>query len=305
MKTLIRLFFAAAVSFCTPTGQAFAQDETTGELTLTPSSPWNLDMAEGSCALRRFYSDEGNTVLFEIRQFSHGDNFSFLAYSDELREDLDGLSYQIHPDAEAVAAANAFTVTVGDEGEGVSFRGAFYYTDAAMNAPTDDDSEPTGPEPLTYEEMATREEAVTAISLRGAFERDLRFEIGTLAAPMQMMRSCIDDLLTSWGIDPQAQRGLTRLVTPIDQRSWTRRVIMDYPREALRRAEQASVNLRLIVNAEGGVDACNLQYGVGDPVFEESACRALTRYARFEPALDADGNPIASFWLTNVTYSLN
>ena len=31
----------------------------------------------------------------------------------------------------------------------------------------------------------------------------------------------------------------------------------------------------------------------------------LERYGRFDPALDADGNPISASWATRITYKLN
>jgi hypothetical protein len=39
-------------------------------------------------------------------------------------------------------------------------------------------------------------------------------------------------------------------------------------------------------------------------VFDEHACKTSMRYARFEPALDANGVPVASFFMTTVVYQV-
>ena len=40
-------------------------------------------------------------------------------------------------------------------------------------------------------------------------------------------------------------------------------------------------------------------------MFQQVACDTLMRYARFDPALDADGNTIASFYTTTIQYRVS
>ena len=60
----------------------------------------------------------------------------------------------------------------------------------------------------------------------------------------------------------------------------------------------------LTVNAEGRVAGCRVTRSA-DPILDEAACDDMTRYARFEPALDAAGNPTTGSWSTNIVYQIN
>lgn len=41
----------------------------------TPTSPWNLDYADESCALTRAFADSEAEILLEMRQYSPADDF--------------------------------------------------------------------------------------------------------------------------------------------------------------------------------------------------------------------------------------
>ena len=62
------------------------------------------------------------------------------------------------------------------------------------------------------------------------------------------------------------------------------------------------VRIRLLVGPDGMPTSRNVQLETADPEFQEVACDTLMRYARFEPALDAQGHAIASFYTTTILY---
>ena len=122
---------------------------------------------------------------------------------------------------------------------------------------------------------------------------------------MAVMRSCLDDLLGHWGINVEAHRSLMRQVKPRDMERWVRPIIRNYPSEMLRTGEQGVVRIRLNVSAEGEPTDCSVQLPMSHDTFDEEACAQLLRYAEFEPALDGNGAPIASYWTTSVIYAIN
>ncbi|MEL1251701.1 energy transducer TonB [Aurantiacibacter gilvus] len=95
-----------------------------------------------------------------------------------------------------------------------------------------------------------------------------------------------------------------RPASPDGQARWTRRIIENYPSRALRREIEGTVGVSVTVNAEGRVSACRVTRSA-DPILDEAACDDLTRYGRFNPALDAAGNPTTGSWSTNIVYQIN
>ena len=63
--------------------------------------------------------------------------------------------------------------------------------------------------------------------------------------------------------------------------------------------------VRLTVNKEGRASFCEVTGYSGPVSFNETACLQLLRHARFDPARNAEGNPVSSFYSTRITYRLN
>lgn len=118
---------------------------------------------------------------------------------------------------------------------------------------------------------------------------------------MADLRRCMNELLTHWGIDVERHKSLTRKLVPTDSPgSWLNS--RDYPTDLLRDGAQGLVNFRLSVDEKGKVSGCHIQRSTRPEGFDRAVCDALTRRARFEPALDADGNPVNSYFIGSVNF---
>lgn len=100
---------------------------------------------------------------------------------------------------------------------------------------------------------------------------------------------------------PSQARG----VSPRNQRSWASRIQQNYPSRAVRDGTEGTVGVAVTVNAEGRVSACSVTSSSGSSILDRAACDGMERYARFEPALNAAGNPISASWSTRIVYQLN
>jgi protein TonB len=100
---------------------------------------------------------------------------------------------------------------------------------------------------------------------------------------------------------PSQARG----VRPKSQSSWAGRIQSNYPARALREGTEGRVGVRVTVNTEGRVEACNVSSSSGSSVLDEAACQGMQRYARFDPALNDAGNPVTASWSTTIVYQLN
>ena len=160
--------------------------------------------------------------------------------------------------------------------------------------------------PWTDQERDLRERSITGLLVLDIFERDFQLQTGEMHAPMEAMRTCLDELLTHWGLDTKAQRTLSRQVAPVKQSEWSRRVVANYPIDMLRAGRSADIHIRLMVGADGTPTAC-MPYDStpGNDSFERSACAWSMQFARFEPALDANGTPVASYYTTTIFYRVS
>lgn len=104
---------------------------------------------------------------------------------------------------------------------------------------------------------------------------------------------------------PPAPPSQARGVSPKGQSRWARRIQENYPSRALREETEGTVGVRVSVGPNGRVTGCAVTASSGSSILDDAACKGMDRYARFDPALDAAGNPITASWSTRIVYRLN
>lgn len=90
-----------------------------------------------------------------------------------------------------------------------------------------------------------------------------------------------------------------------NERSWAARIQENYPARALREEIEGTVGVRVTVTPDGRATGCTVTASSGSDILDTAACAGMERYARFEPALDDDGNPTNGSYSTRITYRLN
>ena len=83
------------------------------------------------------------------------------------------------------------------------------------------------------------------------------------------------------------------------------RIPTGYPARALREERQGTVALTVTVTPEGRATDCFVTQSSGHADLDHAACKELTEKARFEPALDDDGKPVAAQFSTKITFRIN
>jgi hypothetical protein len=151
----------------------------------------------------------------------------------------------------------------------------------------------------------TLETEAEGLLIERAFNKPLLLRTGSLRAPMNAMRTCLDELYSHWGIDVQAHKTLSRPAIPLDYARIVREITETYPASMLWGGNQGSLRVRLDVAADGKPIGCHMQVQYNEEAFERVACEKLMRYALFDPALDKDGRPIASFYLVTIQYQID
>ncbi|WP_121116162.1 energy transducer TonB [Croceibacterium ferulae] len=104
---------------------------------------------------------------------------------------------------------------------------------------------------------------------------------------------------------PPAAPSRARGATPDGQGRWAARIQENYPSRAIRDEIEGRVGVRVQIGANGRVTACTVTNSSGSSVLDEAGCEGMTRYARYNPALDDAGNPTTGSASTTIVYQLD
>jgi len=272
-----------------PSAVALAREE--GSLVLEPASPWVIHRAEDSCAVQRAFRAGDDEVLLELRRFGPDNLLQVTLVSDTLARPRETPRVRFEPDDEFLEPQTAFFFEHGDA------HGVLYTDNLVPNA-----LRGSGAPEWTDADWEKRELAITGLTVNGVFERDLALQTGRLFAPMADLRDCTDELLERWGMDANIQHTLERPAIAVDFQTWVRRIQERYPARQQNMAQSGVAIIRLIVGADGKPSKCIPNNDAPDHSFDEQACEVVMRYARFDPALDANGVPTEAFWATRIFY---
>jgi len=100
---------------------------------------------------------------------------------------------------------------------------------------------------------------------------------------------------------PSKARG----ATPDGLARWSARIQENYPPRAVRDEIEGRVGVRVTIGPNGRVSACSVTSPSGSSILDDAACSGMRSYARFNPALDAAGNPTTGSYTTTIVYNLN
>ena len=100
---------------------------------------------------------------------------------------------------------------------------------------------------------------------------------------------------------PSRARG----ATPDGLARWSARIQEQYPPRAVRDEVEGRVGVRVTVGPNGRVADCSVTSSSGSSILDDAACSGMRTYARFNPALDAAGNPTNGSYTTTIVYQLN
>ena len=221
MKFVVSLLAPIALSL---PGAALANDEE--PLVFTPTSQWNVDYAEYECALQRAFSDGEHNLLMRASQSVVDEklNMTILAEGLEPHKAKQGeSSFQFLPASFPSEQSEFHTLKADDGYWGIMGEALIYEKSGSSNNSEkflQDGEETAGaqPAPISTKERASREEAITSLSVKDAFENDLLLQTGPLHSAMNVMRDCIANLHQSWGVEEAASARWPSAVMPY--RDW-------------------------------------------------------------------------------------
>jgi Gram-negative bacterial TonB protein C-terminal len=290
--------FAMLASF----NPAFAQTKKE-PLVLKPASAWQVDYAEDRCRLARQFGTGDELVLLFFDRYGPTEYFRLMIAGKPVKP-MDAKAdtiLQFGP-SEAEQKIMAWQGSLGKLpalifASNVRVAPPTPAEDAAATNSDQDDSSDYAP----IDEA--RQKAIRYLTVGKPLRRAVTLETGSMRAPFVALDKCIDNLMTTWGIDAEKHKTLTRNVQPKQSPGkWV--VSSDYPLDMLAAGQPAIVEFRLSIGSDGVPTACHIQSTTRPKEFDDAVCKSVMRRARFEPALDAQGQPLASYYRNTVRFQI-
>lgn len=298
MRFGILLSFAALAH----SGSAVAAEP----LRMAPGSQWHLDYADDSCRLGRTFGSGADTGMVYFERYGPGDPFNLVVAAKALQSVDEDFTLQVQfGDQEEVQEPGFFVGEFGDFGPALIFSsmsirrpGSFGLKGKQLEQYFEArEKDPVPPV------AAAQERAVTWLSISRGRRHYVTFDLGPMAEPFAAMRGCTDDLLKQWGIDVARHVTLSREPKPVNSPgTWL--TSDDYPYKMLRTGQRGIIQFRMIVDETGKPESCHIQQSTRPKEFDDVVCKRLMERASFEPALDAAGLPLKSYYRSTVVFRI-
>jgi hypothetical protein len=287
----------AAAALVAQAGPAAGREKPEKEaIVLQPSSQWSMNVAEDSCHLARRFGQGDGSITAEFRQFGQSNDF-YLVLAGKPLEIRGQAPLQIAFEPFDAHEPN-FDVIGGKLANGHTL---VQLPSSFRPNKTDDTARPNPEEYARVVPDRVAEASVETLAISGPFANNFRLALGPMDKPMDAMRSCVAGLLEKWGLDVGAHLTLSRRAIPTNSpANWLSG--RDYPKQQLMNSSHASVQFRLMVDAQGTPYDCKVPTALGDDVFEKTTCQLLMRRAKFSPALDSKGRAIPSYYINSVLW---
>ncbi len=258
---------------------------------LAPRAAWHLEYGESRCRLARWFGDEAKPHLLIMEQAGPRRQFTLTMAGPQIRSFQRSESFWIGMERdEPLKEVNFFGRSeLNGVGDAIIIRSH--------------DIGPTLKRGTVRAAGIDLEEAssIDRVVIRNG-RRIVSFEAGNIRKPFEALNQCTDSLLARWGLDPEQHQAFVPAYL-LDSASVKGRIEARYPRSALSRREEALVSVTVIVEADGSVSNCMVENATPAENLESPACEELAT-ARFEPARNAQGEPMRSFMSTGITYTM-
>lgn len=274
-------------------------------LVLKPSSNWVIEYEEDSCRLIRTFGIDDDKVVTIFNRYGPNEDFRLTLAGDPVKVSVNArhTNVQFGP-TEAAQELTFSRVRFGKEMPALMFSGTTSLSPRPPQSAMGESGEADAEEASKFREIsAERKAAITYLSVDGSLRKPIKLELGPMDKPLAALSTCVDELMTHWGIDVEKHKTLSRNVIPEgNPGQWIN--AKDYPKDMLFQRQPALVQFRLSVDETGAATECHIQKTTRPKKFDDAVCESLMNRASFLPALDESGTPIKSFYRNTVRFQL-
>ena len=297
MQRFMITLAASAAMVAAGVAPAAAQD---GPRVFTRSGSWVLDAAEDSCRLARAFTNGEDQVSLALERNRADNMVRLVLVSDAIRpfRGAETIGYRFMPTGDQRHSRYIHSETP----DGQPYFNLGTVLIGGEPAPT-----PEGLFDLpVYDRAAEQAYAagITAIEFNDGLSSAIRLETGSLRGAVEALQACTDDLLGTWGLDWQKHQTMTRRAAPVGPAfAWIPSGVIGFGDFAS--LSGARNPFRVMVGVDGTVTGCHVHWPSLTERQNAQICDAITANGRFTPALDADGQPMASYWMTEYLAGLS
>lgn len=237
---------------------------------LQPLKAWNLDYGETQCLAARQFGRVEDPVTLAIRPAPNGDTYELLLGQKRpgpnLGEEMQGsVDFGRGP-------IKAWLLHFGPKGQKFEI---YQYR-------------------ITSIEMAQARTA-SAVTLRTKGGPSWSLQLANMTNLISGLEQCTADLRSYWNMNPPDKAKLS-----VGSRGDVRPLFnsTDYPSEALWRGQEGRAQYQLLIDQAGKVAACHVLIPSGIPALDVMGCQVIRLRAKFTPALDLNGKPVRSSYIT-------
>jgi hypothetical protein len=277
---------------------------------LEPTAVWRMDYGPERCRLIRSFADPAGSLTLQIESYGMPGVFRALVGGSAVPGSVmpsGSVRYGLSPDrgkrdwerallgkAGDLPAASFPLLFIPDAQTLKEVPGFDWYVRSPSKEPADL-ARFKAQLDLARKDFISRTDAIT-LDFPGT--APLTLKVGNMTSALGAMDHCLDELIKSWGVDPAVYRAQSRGAIPVA--STVRKVRRIVPVKMWFNGLSALVPVRVMVDENGEPTKCTVQIDDVDEAFKKAACEGFTQ--RFEPALDANGKPTASFYRTDIIY---
>ena len=284
------LFASIAAALVTAPAQART-------VTLAPSSKWAISFDDEGCRLARIFGegdDQTTMVMIRSRPGSSGDHMVIAGRPVGNIQERHGVEVGFGPGTD-INETRPYRGSLGE------IEPALIFSSVSIRPERKASQSDQSKEDQAALRAESRKLADRVIYMTVADRSDeLRFDFGSMKDVNTVMDDCANGLIEGWGLDAEKHASAMREPVPLNAEDWIRS--SDYPRDMRRAGQPAIINVRMIVDADGSPTECHIQSTTRPKAFDDAVCSSILKRASFDPALDAAGKPMKSFYQTRVHF---
>ncbi len=305
-------FAASAMALAMP-----AQAQSEAPQVFERTGNWTADFGEDYCRLLRTFRSGDDEITLAFERIQPGPMMRMLIIGDSFRpyRGADRVGYRFEPREEAPPSdlSTEFASSRTPDGERLTILSSISLAEAPQftqvfqqrsNAgdQTTDAALPAQGEPPrfpAYDPQAeqARASAIRSLVFEEGLSRPIRFDTGNMGDVMGVLQTCTSDLVSSWGVDAERHANLQRGAFPEPGPIIANNTI---PFDQFARLTGNYNQVRVMVSEEGEPTSCHIHFPTLEEGVNQRVCEQVMENAEFQPALDAEGQPIASYWLVPV-----
>lgn len=251
---------------------------------LKPSDGWRVDYGINECRLIRKFGDATHSTTFQLSRVDPNPDFApaLAIASEKLKPSENPVQIFISVDghAERLKLGGSVLRVVSDAPPIMYTSGAGTFSD------------------VIQANIAAKQETTITVTVGNTI---IGLALGNLEKPLHALDGCVDDLVRTFGYDPEAQRAIKARAMPVTSTgTWFNTT--DYPVALSYTSKSGGVMAWLDISDRGGITGCHVMEAGGDPAFEQLTCEVAKKNGRFTPALDKTGKPIATYFVLRVMW---